>query len=180
MAVFCLVLFWMGKKYFVVMQSKITQRYYFNFTKHLKEKYMTNNAETESIPVTISTIESTSRSGWYLLEGTLPEDVIFCRNSFSGILRHSVMLLQTADEITWWKSLELVRHKTSEVVASVFTQDANHGPNEFDYGITAFDSEKNYTLYISKAKEFGIHRRMYHMVGEDVFKTIEFFWEKDW
>jgi hypothetical protein len=74
----------------------------------------------------------------------------------------------------------LVNHKSNTVVASVFTQDGNHGPNDFDYGITAFDSVKNYTLYISKAKEFGMHRRMYHMTGEDIFKTIEFFWHKDW
>jgi hypothetical protein len=135
--------------------------------------------QIQSKLVSISKIESPNKSGWFKLEGTYPEDEIYCRRSATAVLRHSEMSIQSAEHITWWKGIELVRNDNGAILRDCYTQDHNHGPNDFDFGITSFDSFHNYTAYLCKAKEFGIHTRMYHMAGEDIFAKLEFYWQKD-
>lgn len=138
------------------------------------------NQEQDCILLTLSKEDSSDKSGWYQLQ-THPEDRIYYRlGTPPSMLRHTVVSLTAADNITWWKGIEFINKETNTIVRQVQTQDHNHGPNDFELGINNFDRPENYTLFLSKAKEFGIHRRMYYINGEEIFyNRVEFFWQKD-
>ena len=138
------------------------------------------NQEQECIALSLLTEESENKSGWSLLGNTLTEDVIYYRFGPPPMHRHGVAVLSTPANITWWKGLELLKIPTNTIIRDAYTQDENHGPNEFEIGLTSFDRSTEYTLYLCKAKEFGIHRRMYYIPGDVfLFNTLEIFWAKD-
>lgn len=143
-------------------------------------KNQDQDQEQECILLTLSNQESSDKSGWCKLD-THPEDIIYYRlGTPPSMLRHTEVSLTVADNITWWKGIELFNKETNTIVRQVETQDHNHGPNEFQIGINNFDRAENYTFFLCKAKEFGIHRRMYYIDGEQLFyNRIEFFWQKD-
>lgn len=122
--------------------------------------------------------ESSEKSGWHKLESM--EDVVFYRYGNPPMQRHLEVSLASAENVTWWKGIELVRKSDNTIVRQIETQDNNHGANEFEFGLDNFDRPENYILYLCKAKEFGIHRRMYYLPVEQIFNTrIEFYWQKD-
>lgn len=136
-----------------------------------------SNQEQELILLSLSDAkESTDRAGWY--QWNTGEDVIYYRYGNPPMQRHTEVSLTAGEDMTWWKGIELV--KENKIVRSVETQDNTHGPREFNLGINNFDRAEYYTLFLCKAKEFGIHRRMYYIPGTEVFsRRIEFYWQKD-
>jgi hypothetical protein len=135
------------------------------------------NQEQECILLSLSNKENATKSDWIKLQ-THPEDDIYYRFGNPPMQRHTEVSLTAGENVTWWKGIEFVKENT--LIRQIETQDGNHGPNEFGVGIDNFDRPENYTLFLCKAKEFGIHRRMYQIPGEHIFyNRIEFYWQKD-
>jgi hypothetical protein len=68
------------------------------------------------------------------------------------------VVLQTQRSITWWKQIKALAYD-GQIIASVQTQDANHGPNRM---LLQLDVEfPPRRLVFSKAKFFGVHTGVY-------------------
>jgi hypothetical protein len=66
--------------------------------------------------------------------------------------------LQTQRSVTWWKQIKALAYD-GEIIASVQTQDANHGPNRM---LLQLDVEfPPRRLVFSKAKFLGVHTGVY-------------------
>jgi hypothetical protein len=131
--------------------------------------------------LSLSKTESAENPGWYKLD-TPDEDVIYYRFGEPPMQRHMEASLTSAENVTWWKGLELVRIADNTIVGHAETQDNNHGGsnNDLSLGLNNFDRPEHYTLYLCKAKILGIHTRMYYIPGEMLMeRRFEFYWQKD-
>ena len=88
------------------------------------------------------------------------------------------VVLQTQRSVTWWKEIKALAYD-GELIASVMTQDANHGPNRM---LLQLDVEfPPRRLVFSKAKFLGVHTGVYILsyLTEMVGSRITFDWWGD-
>lgn len=94
--------------------------------------------------------------------------------------RRTNVQLSTRPNVTWWKGAEIIRITDNSIISIAQTQDGNHGPATAFHAISNFERQSDYRLFLSKAKMFGAHTRMYHINGEDMFGFDWYFdWRKD-
>jgi hypothetical protein len=88
------------------------------------------------------------------------------------------VVLQTQPHVTWWKEIKALAYD-GVIIASVHTQDANHGPNSMHLQLDVEFPPR--ILIFSKAKFFGVHTGMYVLsyLTEMVGSRIIFDWWGD-
>jgi NADPH:quinone reductase-like Zn-dependent oxidoreductase len=88
------------------------------------------------------------------------------------------VVLQTQPHVTWWKEIKALAYD-GELIASVSTQGANHGPNSMHLQLDIEFPPR--ILVFSKAKFLGVHTGMYVLsyLTEMVDSRIIFDWWGD-